>query len=216
MRGEPGESIDERSFQDERIMARKRRTMRFHRAIQALAGCGARCVAQGLPERPGTICRPRAWRERRRSVRLYIREDSFGGTEAMATDPAARAVDAAMDETSLYREEIYTDRRVGTLRVLLPVKADGSADTARPTLYQGEAQLMTNVGPLPISFDIDADNLADAVAGYGDATKAGIERAMRELQEMRRQASSSIVLPPAGASLGPGGTLGGGGKIQIP
>jgi hypothetical protein len=33
---------------------------------------------------------------------------------------------------------------------------------------------------------------------------------------MRRQASSSIVLPPAGATLGPGGGLGGGGKIQIP
>jgi len=83
-------------------------------------------------------------------------------------------------------------------------------------VYQGEAQLMTNVGPLPISFDIEATSLADAVAKYGDATKAGVERAMRELQEMRRQASSSIVLPPAGATLGPGGTLGGGGKIQLP
>jgi hypothetical protein len=134
----------------------------------------------------------------------------------MATDPGARAIDAAMDETSLYREEIYTDRRIGTLRVLLPVKADGSADAARSTVYQGEAQLMTNVGPLPISFDIEADSLADAIAKYGEATKAGIERAMRELQEMRRQASSSIVLPPAGASLGPGGTLSGGGKIQLP
>jgi hypothetical protein len=75
---------------------------------------------------------------------------------------------------------------------------------------------MTNVGPLPISFDIDADNLSDAVAKYADSTRAGIERAMRELQEMRRQASSSIVLPPAGATLPPGGPLGGGGKIQLP
>ena len=134
----------------------------------------------------------------------------------MATDPGTRAVDAAMDETSLYREEIYTDRRIGTLRVLLPVTSDGSPDTMRPTLYQGEAQLMTNMGPLPISFDIEATSLADAVAKYGDATKAGVERAMRELQELRRQASSSIVLPPAGATIGPGGTLGGGGKIQLP
>ena len=54
------------------------------------------------------------------------------------------------------------------------------------------------------------------IAGYAEATKAGIERAMREIQEMRRQASSSIVLPPAGATLGPGGTLPGGGKIQMP
>jgi hypothetical protein len=135
----------------------------------------------------------------------------------MATDPGTRALEAGMDETSLYREEIYTDRRIGTLRVLLPVKVDGTDDTTRPTVYQGEAQLMTNVGPLPISFDIDATSLADAVSKYGEATKAGVERAMRELQEMRRQASSSIVLPPAGATLGPGGTLGGGGgKIQLP
>jgi hypothetical protein len=33
---------------------------------------------------------------------------------------------------------------------------------------------------------------------------------------MRRQASSSIVLPPAGATLPPVGPLGGGGKIQLP
>ena len=135
----------------------------------------------------------------------------------MANDPASRTPDTAMDAASLYREEIYTDRKVGTLRVLSPIKADGTTDTRRRTVYQGEAQLMTNVGPLPISFDIDADNLADAVAKYGEATKAGVDRAMRELQEMRRQASSSIVLPPAGATLGPGGTLpGGGGKIQLP
>ena len=133
----------------------------------------------------------------------------------MASDPN-RMGEMTMDAASLYREEIYTDRKVGTLRVLQPVKSDGSPDTLRKTVYQGEAQLMTNMGPLPISFDIDAATLADAIAGYAEATKAGIERAMREIQEMRRQASSSIVLPPAGATLGPGGGLGGGGKIQIP
>ncbi len=134
----------------------------------------------------------------------------------MTPEPGTHGSEAAMDAASLYREEMYTDRKIGTLRVLFPVKSDGSPDTARPALYQGEAQLMTNMGPLPISFDIEARTLAEAVAGYAEATKAGIERAMRELQEMRRQASSSIVLPPAGASLPPGGPLGGGGKIQMP
>ena len=134
----------------------------------------------------------------------------------MASDPN-RMGEMTMDAASLYREEIYTDRKAGTLRVLQPVKSDGSPDTLRKTVYQGEAQLMTNMGPLPISFDIDAATLADAIASYPEATKAGVERAMREIQEMRRQASSSIVLPPAGATLGPGGTLGGGGgKIQMP
>jgi hypothetical protein len=137
----------------------------------------------------------------------------------MASDPNTRLAEATMDAASLYREEIYTDRKVGTLRVLIPVKSDGSPDTQRRSVFQGEAQLMTNMGPLPISFDIEAQDLADAVAKYPEATKVGIERAMRDIQEMRRQASSSIVLPPAGASLGAlggGGGLGGGGKIQMP
>ena len=67
----------------------------------------------------------------------------------MASDPGTRTSEAAMDADSLYREEIYTDRKVGTLRVLHPVKSNGSPDALRRTVYQGEAQLMTNMGPLP-------------------------------------------------------------------
>jgi hypothetical protein len=134
---------------------------------------------------------------------------------------ADSARDPVMDAKSLYREEIYTDRKMGTLRIMLPVTPEGEPDTKRPTLYLGEAQLMTNMGPLPISFDIEATSLADAVAKYGEAAKTGVEQSLRELQEMRRQASSSLVIPPAGAAsalTGGGGLggLGGGGKIQLP
>lgn len=131
----------------------------------------------------------------------------------------------SMDANELYREELYTDRKLGTLRVMVPVRSDGTPDTARKTLYVGEAQLMTNMGPLPISFEVQAGNLAEAVAKYGDAAKVGVEQTLRDLQEMRRQASSSLIVPPAGAAgalaggglggLG-GGGLGGGGKIQLP
>ena len=131
------------------------------------------------------------------------------------------ANDAAMDADALYREEIVTDRKIGTIRMLVPISADGAPDAKRKTLYTGEAQIMTNMGALPVSFDIDADNLADAVAGYGDAARAGIERTMKELQDLRRQASSGLIVPPAGAAsalTGGGGLggLGGGGKIQLP
>lgn len=129
----------------------------------------------------------------------------------MATPPPGRAGEPTLDPNALYREETYTDRQVGTLRVLTPVTASGAADPSRRTVYSGEAQLLTNMGPVPIGFDIEAASLAEAVAGYAAAAKEGIERTMRELQEMRRQASSSIVIPQAG-----GGALGGGGKIQLP
>ena len=134
-------------------------------------------------------------------------------------NPTSRAGEAALDPNGLYREEIYTDRLVGTLRVLVPVTADGAPDASRPTVYTGEAQLLTNMGPVPIGFDIEAKSLAEAVANYAAASKEGIERTMRELQEMRRQASSSIVIPQGGAGAPgglPGGGLGGGGKIQLP
>jgi len=129
----------------------------------------------------------------------------------MAGAPPGGVRDAKMDAASLYREEIYTDRAAATLRVLAPVTAAGAPDPGRSTVYMGEAQILTNMGPLPINFEIDATSLADAVAKYGDAAKAGVENAMRELQEMRRQASSSLVIPQGGVP-----NLGGGGKIQLP
>ena len=137
----------------------------------------------------------------------------------MAEPTGGRVNDAKIDPTSLYREEIYTDRAAGTLRVMVPVKTDGSPDAARQTLFIGEAQILTNMGPLPISFEVEAKTLAEAVAAYGDAAKAGVERAVHELQELRRQASSSIVLPgSAGAAGLPGGLPPGGlgGKIKLP
>jgi hypothetical protein len=56
------------------------------------------------------------------------------------------------------------------------------------------------------------------VAGYADAAKVAVEQAVRELQDLRRQAASSIVIPKAGSGgFGPGGLGGGGGgKIQMP
>lgn len=134
-------------------------------------------------------------------------------------DPDPR--EPEMDAGALYREEIVTDRRVGTIRVMTPIGADGRVDDKRPLLFVGEAQMLTSVGPLPISFEIEAATLAEAVARYGAAAKDGFERAVRELQDMRRQQASSIVLPPPGAagafSSGGGGFgAGGGGKIQLP
>src|SRR6516165_4269102 len=138
--------------------------------------------------------------------------------EAMSTDAPPRGIEAKMDAASLYREEIYTDRGAGTIRVLTPVTRDGGPDQTRPSIYVGEAQILTNMGPLPISFEIDAKSLGEAVQKYGDAAKDGVDRAVRELQDLRRQASSSILVPGPTAGLGgglpPGGM--GGGKIKLP
>jgi hypothetical protein len=124
-----------------------------------------------------------------------------------------RNIDLTMDAASMYREELYSDRRIGTIRCLIPVKSDGAPDPARNQLYVGEAQIMTPMGALPVSFEIDAPSLSEAVAQYAAAAKEAVERTVKELQEMRRQASSGIVIPQGGL---PPGAMGGGGKIQLP
>lgn len=134
----------------------------------------------------------------------------------MALNPNERAGESNMDPAGLYREEIITDRKIGTIRMLTPIKSDGSPDTARETVYGGEAQVMTNAGPLPIPFEIEAKSLDEAVRKFSGAAKEAIERTVKELQELRRQAASSIVVPQGGmGGLGPGG-MPGGGKIQLP
>ena len=44
----------------------------------------------------------------------------------------------AVDATNLYREEIFTDLKVATIRRLAPVLSDGSDDPARPVMYVGQ------------------------------------------------------------------------------
>jgi hypothetical protein len=117
-----------------------------------------------------------------------------------------------MDPANLYREETFTDRKVGTIRMMTPVKNDGSTDSGRKVVYIGETQLMTPVGALPLAFEIEADSLGNAATKFAEVAQVAVERAVKELQEMRRQASSSIVIPE-GIPPGLGGP---GGKIKLP
>ncbi|MBM5812828.1 MAG: hypothetical protein FJ191_12845 [Gammaproteobacteria bacterium] len=122
-----------------------------------------------------------------------------------------------MDAQALYREEVFTDQRVGTIRRLTPVQSDGGDDPTRPVLYIGQASVLTPMGSLPISFELQGNNLAEAAAQFGPAAQRAIEETARELQEMRRQAASSIVIPEAGTAAALKGFGGkGGGGIQIP
>ena len=131
---------------------------------------------------------------------------------------AEKEMGAGMNADDLYNEEIFTDRRVGTIQRLTPVKADGSRDAAREILYVGQAQVMTPAGALPLSFEIPARSLAEAVEGFGPAAESAVQETMQRLQEMRREAAGSLILPESGGAGmgGMGGGLPGGGKIRMP
>jgi hypothetical protein len=132
----------------------------------------------------------------------------------MATRQEERMVEPEMNPQDLWLEEVFTDRRVGTIRRMTPVKGDGERDAGREVTWIGETQVLTQVGTLPINFALEAKTLEEAAQKFGPAAKAAIERAVKELQELRRQQASSIVVPQGGLPpMGPGG---GGGKIQMP
>jgi hypothetical protein len=117
---------------------------------------------------------------------------------------------ANMDSTQIYREETFTDRKVGTIRRLTPVAADGSVDGARPVIFIGQAQVMTPMGAIPISFELEAASLNAAIEKFGPAAEQAVQQTMRELQEIRREQASSLVIPDAagGALPNPGDLLG--------
>jgi hypothetical protein len=119
-----------------------------------------------------------------------------------------------VDATQLYREEIFTDRKAGTIRRLSPVTADGKDDPTRDVLYSGQTQLLTPAGVLPLAFELDGKTLSDACAQFPTAVKGAIEQAIDEAREMRREAASRIVVPEAGAGGMPPPP--GGNRIKFP
>lgn len=112
--------------------------------------------------------------------------------------------DLRVDVSNLYREDVFTDLRVATLRRLTPVKDDGSDDASRPVLFLAATELMSQVGPVPVSTQLDAKDLREAIAKFPDAIREAVERMVEEAREMQRRESSRLVVPGPG-SVPPGG-----------
>jgi hypothetical protein len=117
-----------------------------------------------------------------------------------------------LDPRNLYREDVFTDRRAGSIRRLTPVTADGSPDATRPVLFSGQTQLLTPAGILPLGFEIEAGTLEEALRKFPDGVKVALEQAIDEARELRREAASRIVVPDVGVGPGPAP----GGKIKFP
>ncbi|MEW6489893.1 MAG: hypothetical protein AB1578_18535 [Thermodesulfobacteriota bacterium] len=113
----------------------------------------------------------------------------------MSEQPGMRVSDLRVDQQNLYREELFTDLKVASIRRLTPVKQDGSLDKTRPVLFVGQTQVMTPAGGLPVQARLDAQNLQQAMERFPEAISAAIEHMMAELQELRRREASRIVTP---------------------
>ena len=123
-----------------------------------------------------------------------------------------------MEVDQLVREDTYTDGRVGTLRVLTPVTPDGQTDSSRVVSYYGQTQVMTQAGPLPLSFELQGTSLSEAIEGFGQAAEKAIEEAVEEIKRLQREQASSIMVPgQGGPGLGDlkGGAAAPGGRIKL-
>ncbi|MEK6796218.1 MAG: hypothetical protein AABZ39_15670 [Spirochaetota bacterium] len=112
---------------------------------------------------------------------------------------------------SLYREETFSDLGVATIRVMTPVKPDGTKDAARAVLYTGQASIVTEMGQLPLSFALEAASVEDAFKKFPDGMKKAFDEMMQEIREMRREQQNRIVVPRGGMPDMPPA----GGKIQL-
>ena len=127
------------------------------------------------------------------------------------SDPARNPLDdLAVDVSRLYREDVFTDLQVATIRRLTPVLPDGADDPSRPVLFVAATQLMSQMGPLPVSAEVAAKDPPEAIAKFPEAIGEAVQRMVEEAREMQRREASRIVVPGPGA-LPPGGAGGKGG-----
>lgn len=112
----------------------------------------------------------------------------------------------SIDPDSLYREEIFTDLKVATIRRLTPIRPDGTEDTSRAVMFVGQTTLLSQAGPVPVQCSIEARSLEEAMQNFPSAVSQAVERMIEEARELQRQEASRIVVP---------GRDGGGGKITL-
>ena len=116
----------------------------------------------------------------------------------MSEDPNLQPLsELKLETTNLYREEVFTDLRVGSIKQLTPVTTDGSRDLGRPLMFVGETQLMSQMGPLPVQTRIEADNLKSAIDRFPAAIQVAVEAMIEEVKELQRKEMSRIVVPGA-------------------
>lgn len=118
------------------------------------------------------------------------------------------SVTPEFDKSDLYREDSFTDRKVGSIRQMTPVTESGEHDPARPIVFLGATQVMTGGGPVPLNFEIPGETLGEAADNFGACAEKAVEEMAAKLEEMRREQASSIVVPGQGNSGGGSGLVG--------
>ena len=103
------------------------------------------------------------------------------------TNGQQQEIDFTVDKTNLYREEAVTDMKVASIRRLVPIKADGTDDPSRESVFVGQTQLMTQERAVPIQSMLNATSLEGAIEEFPGAMEAALQDMLQKMQEMQEQ-----------------------------
>jgi hypothetical protein len=106
-----------------------------------------------------------------------------------------QSTELKIDRSNLYREESFTDLKVGIIKRMTPVKTDGSVDKTRKTIFVAQTSLMTPSGPFPIQAIIQAKELQQAIKKFPEAMKAAVDRLAEEAKKYKEQEQRRIEKP---------------------
>ena len=107
-----------------------------------------------------------------------------------------------IDRSNLYSEESFSDLKTGTIKRLTPVKADGSEDKTRKTMFVGHTSILTPNGPLPIQNNIAAKDLQQAIKKFPEVMQQAMDQLIEEVKRYQEQeqgqiqkADSGLIIP---------------------
>ena len=111
------------------------------------------------------------------------------------TEEQQQPTDLKLDRNNLYKEQTFTDLKVGMIKQMTPVKSDGSVDKTRKSVFVAHTSLMTPGRPLPLQAVIQAKDLQQAIKKFPDAMKTAMERLAEEAQKYQEQQGNRIEKP---------------------
>lgn len=107
-----------------------------------------------------------------------------------------------VDRENLYKEESLTDLKAGSIRILKPIKLDGSADSSREEIYVAHTQIMSPQGMIPLQARLTANTLEGALDEFPGAMQQALAQMIEEVKKMQQeeanrpqQGDSRIILP---------------------
>jgi hypothetical protein len=103
--------------------------------------------------------------------------------------------DIQFDGENLWKEENLTDLKTGSIRKLTPIKLDGTQDESRKPTFTATTNIMTPGGALPLTGEIEAETLKEAVEKFPEAINKALKQLQDDMVKYQQEQANRIVTP---------------------